>query len=234
MNIYIIAQYLNLYEQGEDRFFKLGRELNSRGHDVTVFTTSSAVDLDLGKKKIGLVQKNGLKTIAFNVSWHLQMGGLKKMFAYLQFARMTSRQGQRHPRPDLIITASPPLTTALPALKLSEFYQAPVVIEIRELWPDGPVQRGTLRNRLLIKAFRRLEHKAYEKANRIISCSIGVAEALKGRLVEQEKVHVIEEETDGRLLSEKYEHVFKGLVFKGLSEKNKLNDSSLPHREEGK
>ncbi len=220
MNIYIIAQDLDFCDQGEDRFFKLGRKLNSRGHDVTVFTVSGAVDLDLGKKKIGLVQKNGLKVIAFNVGRDPRRGGFKKLFACLKFARMTWRQGQRHPRPDLVIAASPPLTAVLSALKLTEYYRVPLVMEVRELWPGGNLCNG-----VLTKACQRMAQKTYEQAGRIIACRPEIAAAIKERLVEPDKVQVIEDRGDERLLIEKYEGAIEELTVK---------NKNSPHREEGK
>ena len=206
MNIYIIAQYLNLYDQGEDIFFKLGRKLVSNGHDVTIFTINRAIDLDLGKKKIGLIQKYGLKIIAFNVDYDRQYGRFKKMYAHLKFARMSQAQGHRLPKPNLIIAASPPLTAVWPALKLGKFYQVPVVMDIRELWPDGPVQRGSLKNKLLIRVFKGLEQKAYQQASRIIVSGKSIAEAVKVRVADQTKLKIILDMTDNRSLIEQYEH----------------------------
>ena len=206
MNIYIIAQHLNRYDQEEDRYFRLGRQLSSRGHDVTVITTKGSVDLDLGKKKIGLIQKNGLKVIAFNVEDAHQYGHLKKIYAYLKFARMSRVQGHRLPKPNLIIAASPPLTAVWPALKLGQFYQVPVVIDIRELWPDGPVLRGSLKNKLLIRVFKSLEQRAYQRVSRIIVSGESMAETVKVRVAESDKIRIIADKNDGRSQIEQFEH----------------------------
>ena len=209
MNIYIIVQHLNHLDQGEDRFLKLGRELSSRGHNVTVITTKDSVDLDLGKKKIGLIQKNGLKVIAFNVEDDRQYGPLKKIYTYLKFARMSRTQGHRLPKPNLIIAASPPLTAVWPALKLGQFYQVPVVIDIRELWPDGPVQRGSLKNKLLIRVFKGLEQKAYQQASRIIVSGKNIAEMVKLRVADQAKIKIVSNKSDNRTLIEQFEHALE-------------------------
>ncbi len=214
MNIYIIAQYLNLDSPGEDRFYSLGRECISRGHNVTVLTIDKTVNLELGNKKIGFVQKNGLNIVAFNVPYDEKMSRWKKMFAYLKFARLTGKQGRQLPAPGVIVVSSPPLIAALPAIKLSEYYRAPLVMEIRELWPDAPMQRGVIKNKLLIKAARRLEERVYEKSGSIIATSQDIATALKSRWVEQSKIRVIESLEDHKKVVEGYISVFNKLNVK--------------------
>lgn len=211
MNIFIISQSLDSKGKGDDRLFKLGREMASRGHAVTTLTSNKAVDMDLGRKKIGLFQKNGLTVIAFNVPYEREMSGIKKALANFRFARMAGKQGKNLPKPDLIIVKSPPLTAAVPAMKLSEYYRAPLVAEFRELWPDALIEQGNLKNGLVIKALQRLEQKIYEKANRIIALDEKVAGAIKKRLIERAKVSVIEDTEDEGLLIESYNRVLKGL-----------------------
>jgi len=214
MNLYMIAQYLSLDGPQEDRLLKVGRECQKKGHDVTVFTINRVQNFYLGRKKIGLIHKAGLKIITFNVALEKEMGAFKKAYSFLKFAWMTGRQGKMLPRPDLILAVSPPLTATLPALSLSKHYGVPLVAEIRELWPDGPLERGTMRNGLMVKTARRLEQRLYEKAGRIVACRDDIAGKIKERWVEQAKVSVIEEGLSEDQVVEQYEQVFKGIVKK--------------------
>ena len=211
MNIYMIAQYLAPEGAGEDRILKLGRELVARGHDVTLMTGSGAVDLDLGQKRIGITELSGLRVIAFNVPHDFNMNRWSKLLGFIKFSRMAGKQGRNLPRPDLITAVSPPLTAAWPAVNLSRLYRVPLVVELRELWPDLPIKRGTLRNGLAIKAARRLEQKIYEQANRIVASDQEIAAAVGERLVEQARVKVVEEDSDERSLIEKYDLALAGL-----------------------
>ncbi len=214
MNLYMIAQYLNLEGPQEDRLLKVGRGYQEKGHDVTVFTINRVQNFNLGSKKIGLIHKAGLKIITFNVPLEKEMGALKKAQSFLKFARMTGRQGKMLPKPDLILAVSPPLTATLPALSLSKHYGVPLVAEIRELWPDGPLERGTMQNGLLVKAARRLEQRLYEKAGRIVAWRDDIAGTVKERWVERAKVAVIEEGLSEEQLIDRYEQIFKGIVKK--------------------
>ena len=44
----------------------------------------------------------------------------------------------------MIYATSPPLTIALPALAAAARWQAPLVFEVRDLWPEAPIQMGAL------------------------------------------------------------------------------------------
>jgi len=212
MHIYIIAQHLNLSGQGEDRLYRLGREYAAREHDVTILTGNGGTGLDLGQKKIGLKQVEGQTLVVFNVDYNPEMSRRKKISAYLGFARLAGRQGLKLPRPDLIIVLSPPLTAALPALRLSKHYAVPLVVDVREIWPDAPVQRGSLHNSLLIREARKLEKRLYEKADRIVVSSKGIADTVKERSTGQTGVTLIPDQADDIEIVGIYDQVLKGLV----------------------
>ena len=211
MHIYIIAQYLNVPGNGEDRLLKLGREWIFQGHQVTIFTINSGSDLDLGEKKVGLLEQNGIPQVTFNTPYNPEMGSRGKLISYLQFARMVVRQGRSLPSPDLIIAVSPPLTAAWAALKLSRETGVPLVTEVRELWPDAPQERGSLRNKLLIKAAKHLEEKVYEHSQRIVACGEEIANAVKERWVERAKVAVINNSCETRQLLDIYNSILGSL-----------------------
>ncbi len=211
MYIYMIAQQLSPPGPGEDRFYKLGRELSARGHEVTVLTTKNGLNLELGKNRLGLVQKDGLGIVAFNVALEPGMSRLKKLVSWLRFARLVEQQGRVLPRPELILAASPPLTVALPAMRLKEYFKAPLVMEVRELWPDVPVERGRVKNSLAVRALSRLEEQAYEKADRIVAGDEGSAPVIKERLAEPAKVMSFGGGSTEKEISASYDSILHGL-----------------------
>ncbi len=211
MNIFIVSEHLDSLEEGKDRLFRLGRELSSRGHAVTVLTGNQSVGMDLGRKNIGLSRKNGLNVIAFNIPSGGKPGLWQQALAGLKFARLAGRQGQNLPGPGLILAKCPPLTAALPAMKLSEYYRVPLVAEFRELWPWALVERGELSNGLIIKVLQGLEQKIYEKASRIIAPDQAVAERIQENLTERTKVRVVEDKGDSHLLGKEYDRALSGL-----------------------
>ncbi len=211
MNIFIISQDLESGRKGDDRLFKLGREMTSRGHTVTTLTSSGAVELELGRKKLGLVQKNGLSVIAFNLPTGSKMSLVRQMWVNLKFARLVEKQGRSLPRPDLIVVKAPPLAAGVAAVKMSEYYRVPLVAEFRELWPGALIEQGRLRNRVVINAMTSLERKIYAGARLMIALDQAAAGAIRANGVEQDRVSLVEDCSDEKLLIEAYDRALTGL-----------------------
>ena len=67
------------------------------------------------------------------------------MLAFGRFAAGATAAALRGPRPDVIYATSPPLTIALPgARRRGARWRAPLVFEVRDLWPEAPIQMGAL------------------------------------------------------------------------------------------
>lgn len=212
MHLYIIAQYLNLQAPGEDRFFKLGRDLVEQGHRVTIFTGSGGVGFELDRKEIGLYNDQGLTMVVLNAPYEQKMSSLQKLKSYLKFSRLVDRQARLLPKPDLLLVSSPPLSAAMAVMKLKKYFGTPLILEVRELWPDAPIQRGTLKNRLLIKWARKQEENIYLKADRIVASGTGIAEAVKGVSTERNKVYNIPDGLDDQEMLESYRKAFDKVI----------------------
>ena len=78
----------------------------------------------------------------------------------------------------MIYATSPPLTMALPALVAAARWRTPVVFEVRDLWPEAPIQMGALRSRLAQRLARALERFVYARSERLIALSPGIRAAL--------------------------------------------------------
>ena len=66
----------------------------------------------------------------------------------------------------MIYATSPPLTMALPALVAAARWRAPLVFEVRDLWPEAPIQMGALRNPLAQRLARAIERFVYSRSTR--------------------------------------------------------------------
>ena len=106
------------------------------------------------------------------------MSNLGRMGAFARFAAGATVAALRGPRPDVIYATSPPLTMALPAMAASLRWRAPLVFEVRDLWPEAPIQMGALRNPLAQRLARALERFVYARSARLIALSPGIQAAL--------------------------------------------------------
>jgi glycosyltransferase involved in cell wall biosynthesis len=99
---------------------------------------------------------------------------LRRMLAFARFALGATLAAVRGPRPDVIYATSPPLTMALPALVAAARWRAPLVFEVRDLWPEAPIQMGALKNRPAQGLARALERFVYSRSARLIALSPGI------------------------------------------------------------
>lgn len=79
---------------------------------------------------------------------------------------------------DLVFATSTPLTVAFPALIIKLFRRVPFIFEVRDLWPDVPVELGLIKNKSLIFLIKAFERFAYSYSDRIICISEGIRERI--------------------------------------------------------
>jgi glycosyltransferase involved in cell wall biosynthesis len=123
------------------------------------------------------------------------------MLAFARFALTASLQALRGPRPDVVYATSPPLTIALPALLAAARHRAPLVFEVRDLWPEAPIQMGALRNPLARRLARALERFVYRRSTHLIALSPGIRDGIVAAGVEPERVTLVPNASDLELFS---------------------------------
>ncbi len=71
-------------------------------------------------------------------------------------------------KPDVILTSSPPITTTLAAVLLAKLKRKPIVVDIRDLWPDIGIELGIIKNKLLIKTLKFVDRFIIKSSDQII------------------------------------------------------------------
>ncbi|HEX9117323.1 MAG TPA: glycosyltransferase family 4 protein [Anaerolineae bacterium] len=170
----------------------LAEDLKSQGCQVTVVTTTPHYNRDLEAERAQPLRNHWgplLKTSEYRgiTVYHVSMPrkgkniGLR-LLSWLGFHFLSTVAGMTViPRPDVIVTPSPPLTIGLSAWILAGFYRAPFIYNVQELYPDVAVSLGALKNRYLIGLLQRLERFVYAKAARITT----IAPRMRGRILEK-------------------------------------------------
>ena len=102
------------------------------------------------------------------------MGAGARLASYGRFAWGALRTARRLSRPDVVYGISTPLSTAAAAAAVARHHRAPWVFEVRDLWPDFPVQMGAV-PRVMRRPLYRLERALYRSAARVISVSPDMA-----------------------------------------------------------
>ncbi|MEO9504327.1 MAG: glycosyltransferase family 4 protein, partial [Maribacter dokdonensis] len=86
---------------------------------------------------------------------------------------------------------STPLTIGFPALVLKKIKKIPYLFEVRDLWPEVPIQMGGLNNKTAIKFAKWFERTIYKNASHVIALSPGMEDGVLQENTPKQKVSMI-------------------------------------------
>jgi glycosyltransferase involved in cell wall biosynthesis len=92
---------------------------------------------------------------------------------------------------DCVVATSPPLPVGAAGMFLSLVHRAPLVFEVRDLWPASAVAMGELKGRVPLALAALLESLCYRRAARVVAVTEGIAADLKARPGMETKVALI-------------------------------------------
>ena len=150
---------------GGTRSYEFARRFAASGHEVRMVTAGE------GRRLVDGIEVVGVAGAYADYMSATALPHPRRIAAFLRFAAGSALAALRSPRPDVIYATSPPLTMALPALLAALRHRAPFVFEVRDLWPEAPIQMGALRNPLLRAGARALERLAYRRAAAVVAVS---------------------------------------------------------------
>lgn len=124
----------------------------------------------------------GIRIFWIPVEYSNRLSFTKRIIAFLKFAICAGSKTASIPA-DIIFATSTPLTIVLPGVWASSRLRIPLILEIRDLWPEAPIALGVLKNRISIWMARFLESWAYRNASHIVTLSpamtLGVAKVCR-------------------------------------------------------
>ena len=157
------------------------------GHEVNMITSWREQD---SRKSWFESQEAGIRVHWLPVPYSNKMTYGERIRAFLRFAMRAAKRAASLPA-DVVFATSTPLTIALPGAYAARRQKAPMVFEVRDLWPDVPIALGALNNRLLQRLAFLLENFAYKRSSRIVALTPTMRDFISGKRVALEKMDVI-------------------------------------------
>ena len=186
MHILYIHQYFKTpSEPGGTRSYWVAKRFIEEGHKVTMLTTSSSIQEKIVHKTI-----DGIEVIYLKVPYNQNMSIMARVKSFVNFMIKSTRLALKVKNVDLVLATSTPLTVGFPALVLKKLRKIPFIFEVRDLWPEVPIQMGGLNNKLLQKLAVNFEKSIYKNAKHIVALSPGMAAGVL-KYEPQEKVSMI-------------------------------------------
>ena len=181
---------------GGTRSYEFARRLAAAGNEVTMVTSG-----DGGERVV-----DGIRVVEARGGYsdYVRATGVgygRRLLAFARFALTATVAAVRGPRPDVVFATSPPLTMALPAIVAARRWRAPLVFEVRDLWPEAPIQMGALRSPWAQRVARWVERAVYRSATQIVALSPGMRDGIVATGVASERVTLIPNASDLDLFS---------------------------------
>lgn len=191
MRILYIHQYFRTRASASStRSYEFARRWVAGGHSVTVIT-GSAISDDRTRRLLHQ-SVDGIDVLTVPTRYSQSMSFARRILAFVAFmVRATWAAFFRVGRVDVVFATSTPLTVGIPGYLASLQKRVPFVFEIRDLWPEAPIQLGALRHPVPIAAARWLEKALYRAARRIVTLSPGMLAALRDMGVPEGKLAMI-------------------------------------------
>ena len=165
------------------RSYEFVRRWVEKGHKVRMLTTTTQLTSeDLAESQGQIIKRftiDGIDVCAFNLHCNNKMGFIRRSISFIVFFVLSSLFVLFTKRPDVIYATSTPLPVGIPALTGNWCRKIPFVFEVRDQWPEIPIELGIIRNKFLIRILLWLERTIYKYSSAIIACSPGQAEGIK-------------------------------------------------------
>jgi len=166
--LYLHQYYRTPAEGGGVRSYHIGQELARQGHEVHVITTWDG--------PVKRVSREGRLLVTYlPIAYSNRMGKTDRIRAFLRFVFGSYAEARAWLPADRVFATSTPLTIGLTALLLKYRHRLPYVFEVRDAWPEAPIQLGFVQGGAYKGLLRWLERRIYAGAERLIALSPGMA-----------------------------------------------------------
>lgn len=159
------------------RSYELARRWVKDGHRVTLICgITDQSGITIGPRKHTEINAEGIRVIALNTKYSNSLGFCGRIWIFLKFIYLSFWVGLKVKNIDIIYATSTPLTIGIPAMLLKGFKRVPFIFEIRDQWPEIPIQMRIIKNHVLEGVLLGLEKRIYKSAAAIVALSPGMAE----------------------------------------------------------
>jgi glycosyltransferase involved in cell wall biosynthesis len=196
--LYLHQFFVTRAGTGGTRSYEFARRLVESGHAVTMVTAAAGKARRHSVDGIDVLEVSGGHRDYVRAT---AAGYGRRIAGFSRFAGAATAAAVRAPRPDVVFATSPPLTMAFPAIAAAQRHRVPLVFEVRDLWPEAPIQMGALQNPAAQRAARILERRAYRAAAKVVALSPGMVDGVMAAGIPRADIALIPNAADLDLFS---------------------------------
>ena len=179
------------------RSYEFARRWIKWGHKVTVLTGNYDIGgLQVGRGAIQRQSIDGINVIVVAAKYSNKQSFIRRVISFFSFLLFATYVGLSEQDVDVVYATSTPLTVGIPAMITKWLRRKPFVFEVRDQWPEIPIEMGIIRNKVLISVLLWLERLIYENSEAIVALSPGMADGIRTVLKKEKPIVVIPNSSD--------------------------------------
>ena len=199
MKIILVYQYFGTPNGSwSTRIYELTKRWVNSGIEVTVITSPYDKSDIRAQGYISKQKIDEINLIVIDSGDSNRFSILKRVFRAITFSIISSFYAV-FLKGDILITSSGPITVGISGLLTKLFASKKWIFELRDLWPDGGIEMGLIRGRLIIQMSRLFEKLIYQKADFIVTASDGQKQALIQKGIKNKDIGIIYNASDNDL-----------------------------------
>lgn len=162
------------------RVYEFTKNWVEQGHQVTVVTSIYAKSDLRADKFLETKQIDGIDLKIINVKIDNKQSFLKRIYTFLVYSFFSVYYAFTL-KCDAVIASSGPITVGVPGLIANIFRGKKMIFEVRDLWPEGPIELGILKNKMLQKLSYAFEKWCYKRSCLVVALSPGMQQNIAER-----------------------------------------------------
>lgn len=179
------------------RSYEFARRWVKAGHKVTVVTGHYDIGgLQVSKRFVERQTIAGINVVIVGTKYSNKQSFLARIMSFLCFMFFSVWAGLKTRGVDVIYATSTPLTVGIPAMALKLLKRVAFVFEVRDQWPEIPIEMGFISSKPLIKLLLFLEKTIYKHSDAIVALSPGMAEGVRNVLQTDKDIVVVPNSSD--------------------------------------
>ena len=171
------------------RVYEFTKKWVEKGHKVIVVTSVYAKSDIRATKFLETQEIDGITLKIINVTIDNKQSFLKRIYTFLVYSLFSISYALTL-KFDIVIASSGPITVGVPGLVAKIFRRKKFVFEVRDLWPEGPIELGVLNNKLIQKASYAFENICYKNSSLVVALSPGMKSNITDRFPETNVISV--------------------------------------------
>jgi len=171
------------------RVYEFTKNWVEQGHEVTVVTSVYSKSDLKATRFIENQNIDGIKLKIINIQIDNKQPYIKRIYTFFVYCFFSIYYALTL-RCDVVIASSGPITVGFPGLVASIVRGKKFVFEVRDLWPEAPIELGILKNKFLQKLSYAFEKWCYRKSRLVVALSPGIRQNIIDRFPDTNVISV--------------------------------------------